>query len=178
MIEGCRRNERLWQKQLYEYCFGEMMKVCLRYHRNEQEAGASFNNAMFKVFANIGQFRSDGEFMGWVRRIIVNTCLSALRQSSRFEARELDQVAETNAADPEIYQSLSAREILAMVQELDETHRLVFNLFVMEGYTHDEIAAQLGIAKGTSKWYLHEAKKQLKEKIKSLADYEISSDAI
>lgn len=155
-----------------------MMKVCLRYHKNSQEAGASFNNAMFKVFANIHQYKAEGEFLGWVRRIMVNTCLTALRQSSRFETRELEQVPDTNAVEPDIYQSLNAREILAMVQELDGTHRLVFNLFVMEGYTHDEIGEQLGIAKGTSKWYLHEAKKQLKEKIKSFAGYEISSDAI
>jgi RNA polymerase sigma-70 factor (ECF subfamily) len=175
--KGCQHGDRLSQKQLYNYCFSVMMKVCIRYHKNMDDAAHSFNAAMLKVFKNIHQFRGDGDLMAWIRRIVVNTCLTAVKSQARFEYRELEEVS-NSSFEPEVYQHLQAKEILDLVHELENTQRLVFNLFVMEGFTHDEIAQQLNIPKGTSKWYLHEARKQLKEKIKLLTRNEINSNAI
>lgn len=174
---GCRNGDRLSQKQLYNYCFQVMMKVCIRYHANMDDAANSFNAAMLKVFQNIKQYRGEGDLMAWIRRIVVNTCLTAVKSQARFEYRELEEGLNVSF-EPEVYQHLQAKEILDLVHELENTQRLVFNLFVMEGYTHDKIAQQLNIPKGTSKWYLHEARKQLKEKIKFLFKNEINSNAI
>lgn len=132
---------------------------------------------MLKVFQNISQYRGEGDFLAWIRRIVVNTCLSALRSYSKFECKELDEVS-TVSFLPEIYQHLQAKEILDMIHQLDLTHKMVFNLFVIEGYSHDEIAKKLNIPKGTSKWYLHEARKQLQQKLKFVFSNEINSNAI
>jgi RNA polymerase sigma-70 factor (ECF subfamily) len=154
-----------------------MMKVCARYHNNMDDAANSYNAAMLKVFQNINQFRGEGDLMAWIRRIVVNTCLTAVKSQARFEYRELEEVS-NESFEPEVYQYIQAREILELVHELENTQKLVFNLFVMEGFSHDDIAKQLGIPKGTSKWYLHEARKHLKEKIKFLFKNEIHSNAI
>jgi RNA polymerase sigma-70 factor (ECF subfamily) len=177
MQKGCRSGDQLSQKQLYNHCFPVMMKVCARYHKNMDDAANSFNASMLKVFQNIKQYRGEGDLMAWIRRIVVNTCLTAVKSQARFEYRELEEVSNASF-EPEVYQHLQAKEILDLVHELEDTQKLVFNLFVMEGYTHDEIAQQLNIAKGTSKWYLHEARKQLKEKIKLLFHNEVNSNAI
>jgi RNA polymerase sigma-70 factor (ECF subfamily) len=179
LIEGCKKGKSAYQEQLYKHCFAPMIKVCLRYTRNMDEAAGFYNTAMFKVFTNINQYRNDGEFLGWVRRIVVNTCITVLKQNLKFQYKELTGSQElSQVSQPEIYQQLTSSEILEAVQSLPENMKLVFNLFVLDGYTHEKIAELLGISKGTSKWYLHEARKILKGKIKALYNYETNSNAV
>lgn len=175
--KGCKQGDRLCQKELYNYCFNLMMKVCMRYHNNTDDAASSFNAAMLKVFQNINQYRGEGDFLAWIRRIIVNTCLTAIKSKAKFEYQELNESSKL-LFEPEVYQHLHAKDILDLVHELENPHKLVFNLFVMDGYSHDEISQQLGIPKGTSKWYMHEARKLLIGRIKSLSKNEINSNAI
>lgn len=177
LIRGCSKGDRVSQKSLYDYCFSAMMKVCMRYHKDIHDAATSFNAAMLKVFRNINQFRGEGDFLAWVRKIMVNTCLTALRSETKFEY-EISGDHPSASFVPDIYQQLQAKQILTIVHELDITHKLVFNLFVMEGYSHDEIGKKLNIASGTSKWYLHEARKQLQKKLKSECSHESNSNAI
>lgn len=179
VIAGCKKKCSSDQEELYKHCFVPMIKVSLRYTTNMEEATGYYNAAMLKVFNNLEQYRSEGEFLAWVRRIVVNTSITHLKQKSRFEYKELDALPENNySSQPEIYSQLTAKEIMDVVQELPPNMKLVFNLSALEGYTHEKIGEVLGISKGTSKWYLHEARKQLKEKIKALFNHEITSNAI
>ena len=178
IIEGCKQNKRQSQEQLYKYCFEQMMKVCLRYHTNMDDAAASYNTAMYNVFVKINQYKNQGEFFGWVRRIMVNTCLNAIKQNAKFEAVEIsDKEYQSFTIKPEAYSSLDSKEILALVQSLPTTCKLVFNLNQMEGFSHEQVAEHLNISPGTSKWYLHEARKILKEKIQNMQHNEIRKNA-
>jgi RNA polymerase sigma-70 factor, ECF subfamily len=149
-IKGCLQKDPRSEEMLYRYCFTNLIKVCMRYHANQDDATASFNKAMHKVFDKLKSYRKEGVFLGWVRTIIVNTCLNDL-------SRE--------------------KEILSLVQELPATCRTVFNLYVMEGYTHEQIAKELRIAAGTSKWQLNQARTLLKDKLSQLSKNEISIHA-
>ncbi len=169
IIQGCIGGNPSSQKMLYNYCFEQMMGVCLRYHHNMDDAAASYNEAMYKVLAKIDQYRQEGEFLGWVRRIVVNTCLNAVRHAARYSSvLPPENEAENIHISPEAYSQLNHKEVLRLVQELPAASALVFNLYIMEGYTHEQIAGQLGIAPGTSKWHLNHARNVLKEKIKCM----------
>ncbi len=166
ILQGCKKQSAAAQEQLYKFCFSDMMKVCLRYHKNLQDAGSSYNAAMAKVFKHIESYRGDGSLFGWIRSIVVNTCIGEIRSRVRFKSIEIDALPADQFLEPESLDVITAKEILGLVQALPSTHTLVFNLHVMEGYAHHEIAEILNISTGTSKWYLHEARKQLKLKIK------------
>lgn len=170
MIQGCLRNSPVHQKQLYQYCFTSMMKVCLRYCKNTDDAAACYNEAMRKVFQNIAQCRNEAAFMGWVKQIVVNTSINDLKSRARFEKRHLTQGDETAVFDLSAQPAtdITAAEILQFVQQLPPTHSLVFNLYAIEGYTHEEISQQLSIAVGTSKWYLSEARQKLKKNLNNV----------
>jgi len=166
VIEGCRHQEQYYQKELYMFCFPGMMKICLRYTKNMDDAAACYNTAMLKVFSKIHQYIGDGPFLGWIRTIVVNTCITELKKKAKFINRPVDDIPETHLPVTDFDDVITAKEILEMVQELPATHSIVFNMHVMEGFNHDEIGMHLGISAGTSKWYLHEARKILKQKIK------------
>jgi RNA polymerase sigma-70 factor, ECF subfamily len=168
IILGCIDNNPSSQKMLYNYCFVQMMQVCLRYHHNMDDAAASYNEAMYKVLSKIDQYKQEGEFLGWVRRIVVNTCLNALRKAARFTTMPAKPETESIHINPDAYSQLNHKEVLQLIQALPAASALVFNLYVMEGYTHEQIASQLGISSGTSKWHLSHARNVLKGKIKSM----------
>ena len=179
IIEGCLRNDLQKQQELYSVCYSSMMKVCIRYSRDNDEAGAIYNEGMLKVFNSIGQFRNEGDFEGWIRRIIVNTCIDHCRKQAKYKHQPLEVVIETSiSVDPDIYQRLSGAEIISLMQGLPRNTALVFNLFVLEGYKHEEIGKLLGISGGTSKWHLNEARRLLKLKLETILKKEIYSNAI
>ncbi len=165
-IKGCLANNLKSQEWLYRYCFERLMKVCLRYHSNEIDASSSFNKSMHKVFGKLGQYRNDGHFLGWVHKIIVNTCLNELRSEIRNSAAEIKGVQmEEFTVAPDTYSNMSEKEILLCVQQLPSTARIVFNLYVMENYNHAEVGKLLNISEGTSKWHLNQARALLKQKL-------------
>jgi RNA polymerase sigma-70 factor, ECF subfamily len=172
-IKGCLANDHKSQECLYKYCFINLMKVSFRYHTNEADAAASFNKAMHTVFDKLKMYRGDGPFLGWVRTIVVNTCLNELRKVVKYSIQEIneDELKLQNTL-PDAYSNISEKEIMALVQALPDATRLVFNLYVMEGYTHTKIAEILKISAGTSKWQLNQARTILKEKIIMLQNNE------
>jgi RNA polymerase sigma-70 factor, ECF subfamily len=168
-IKGCLANNPRSQELLYKYCFMNLMKVSFRYHTNEADAAASFNKAMHTVFDKLKMYRGDGPFLGWVRTIVVNTCLNELRKVVKYPVKEVNEdELKLNNTLPEVYSNISEKEIMALVQTLPDATRLVFNLYVMECYTHIKIAEVLKISAGTSKWQLNQARTILKEKITML----------
>lgn len=169
-IKGCLANEPRSQEFLYRYCFMNLMKVSFRYHTNEADATASFNKAMHTVFHKLKTYRGDGPFLGWVRTILVNTCLNELRKVVKYLTKEInDDNLKLQTIMPDAYHNISEKEIMALVQALPKATRLIFNLYVMEGYTHIKIAEELKIPIGTSKWHLNQARTVLKVKISMLS---------
>lgn len=169
IIEGCLQQNSKSQELLYKHCYPDMLKVCNLYAGDNNDAATFYNAAMLKVFNGLEQYKGDGNFMGWVRRIVVNTCIDHCRQKARYIEKELkEEHANENSTYPEVYSTISGKEIVQMITALPVNTALVFNLYVMEGYKHIEIAERLGISVSTSKWHLSEARRTLKDKLDSL----------
>ena len=180
MIQACRRQDAKAQEQLYKYCYPGMIKVCLRYCNGQiDSAAAAYNQAMLKVFQNIDQYKGEAEPEAWIRKIVANTCIDLYRSNMKFQTIELDESpADLVPVIPDVYNRMSGHEIISLVYQLPKNTGLVFNLFVLEGYKHEEIGKLLGISPGTSKWHLNEARKLLKQKIETLYKKEFLANAI
>jgi RNA polymerase sigma factor (sigma-70 family) len=143
------------------------MILCLRYSKNTTEAEEILQDGFIRVFRFIGQFKGEGSFEGWLRKIMVNCALQKLR--SQLNLRPLVPFSTTYHEEPyedDIVENISGKEMLQMVQALPPAYRMVFNLYHFEGYKHREIAAMLGIEEGTSKSNLAQAKRILQKAVK------------
>ena len=136
-----------------------MASICLRYTRNQEDAIEVLHNGFLKVFKNIHTYdTARASLYTWVRTIIINCAIDFIRQRSKFHTHiELEKVDEP-AIDADAIQRMSSHEVLLLVQKLSPATQTVFNLYVVEGYNHREIANLLGISEGTSKWHLSEAR--------------------
>ena len=167
IVAACQKGERSAQKALYEIFAPRMMGVCLRYTGDYQTAEDFLQDGFIKVFEKIDKFRFEGSFEGWMRRIMVNLIIESFRKkkiktelTEEFpEPEDVDSELELNSAEP------SLNELLELIGQLPERYRLVFNLYVLEEQTHDEIARQLGISTGTSKSNLSRARRWLQERL-------------
>lgn len=162
LIEGCKKQDRMAQKLLFDRYSPKMNGVCLRYLRHTEDAEDVLVEAFFKVLTNIHQYKGSGSFEGWIRRIVVNECLMSLRRRHNFNLTvEIDNNlnVQTNKS---IEDELAAQDILDFLNDLPTGYRTIFNLYVIEGYKHREIAEMLGISINTSKSQLILAKKRMK----------------
>jgi RNA polymerase sigma factor (sigma-70 family) len=179
IIEGCINGDRKCQQKLYETFYGKMMIVCLRYCRDRDEALDIFQEAFIKVFKNLVRYGNKGSFEGWVRRIMVNTAIDHIRKNKKLkemvELKEEFVGAEQEGDAEDLLDKVSFKDLLNCVQDLSPAYRSVFNMYVMDGYSHKEIANELEISEGTSKSNLAKAKMNLKKlligKIAVLAVY-------
>ena len=165
LLEGCRRGDRKAQENLYKTLASRMMGICMRYAKDTFEAEDVLQMGFVKVFQKISDFRGEGSFEGWIRRIMVNTAIESYRKNLRnLNLVDIDEVYDQpqNTFD---MSGLELKDLLKLVQQLPNGYRLVFNLYVIEGYSHKEIAKQLGITEGASKSQLSRARAILKEKI-------------
>jgi len=173
LIKGCIRKDPTAQKAVFDRFAGKMLGVSQRYARNEADAEDILQDAFIKVFDKMKQFKGEGSFEGWIRKIVVNTALkkySLIRYSKEslgFTPSDTDRYFDEN---PDVMDHLSEKDILALVNELPDGYRIVFNLFVIEGYRHEEIAELLGIESGTSRSQLSKAKNLLQKKILALQE--------
>lgn len=175
LIIGCIKQDRACQKQLYEQFYGKMMAVCLRYAKNRDEAKDILNEAFMKVFTNLRNFGNHGSFEGWIRRIIVNTAIDQLRKNKHeylivntVYATQTGQNKQEEIDEEDIFRNIHKEDILKAIQELTPAYRTVFNLYVMEEYSHKQIAEKLDISEGTSKSNLSKAKFNLKKNLAHL----------
>ena len=142
--------------------------ACLRYTRNEDDAIEVLHNGFLKVYKNIHTYdMSKASLYTWIRKIVVNSAIDFIRQRNRFTVVELEK-AEEPGIDADAIQRISAQELLKLVQQLSPATQTVFNLYVIEGYNHREIANLIGISEGTSKWHLSEARRQLQKLLQTL----------
>lgn len=170
IIEGCIRGDRSNQQKMYELLYGKMLAVCIRYTREREDAVDVLQEGFIKVFANIRQFESTGSFEGWVRKIMVNTAIDFFRKNKKMIVYSNSEYVENNAEDikeeetgDDEYMNVSPDKIMEAVQQLTPQYRTVFNMYVVDGYTHKEIAQELGINEGTSKSNYSKAKMNLKK---------------
>jgi RNA polymerase sigma-70 factor (ECF subfamily) len=166
LINGCKAGNRKAQEQLYRSYYRAMINLCLRYTKTEHDALEVLNTGFYKVFKNIHRYNTaQATLYTWIRTIIINSCLDFIKANQyRSETGELDQ-ADTIHIQPAIIAKMSADDILQLVRQLPPATQAVFNLYVIEGYNHIEIAKLAGISEGTSKWHLSEARKKLQAMI-------------
>jgi len=161
-ILACVRKERWAQQKLYEQYYGQMLGVCLRYSNNRDDALDIMHEGFIKVFKNIDKYQAGTSLVSWIRRIMVNTSIDFYRKSIRRRTEDLDQAYQVSSNNPDAISLCTEKEILGAVQTLSPAYRAVFNLYVIEGYAHKEIAAQLGITESTSRSNLVKARLKLK----------------
>lgn len=166
IIKGCIDGDRRMQELLYQTYSPKMYGVCLRYAGNADDAQDILQDGFVKVFRHLERFRAEGSFEGWMRRIFVNTAIEQYRK--KIHTQQVSESHEEQMEDNNwsVLDKLAVNDILKAVQELSPGYRTVFNLYVIEGYAHKEIAAMMGISEGTSKSQLARAKGILQQLLK------------
>jgi RNA polymerase sigma factor (sigma-70 family) len=175
LIAGCRAADRKAQEHLFRTYYSDFLKVCLRYAADTQEANSMLSDAFFKIFTKASTYSGSGSFEGWMRQVVINTCLTAVRTRLSHRAvvmalpgenAELPEHPDRSAQNDAV-SNMGYQELTRLIQGLPTVSRTVFNLYVFEGYSHREIAAQLGISEGTSHWHLSTARQWLKSKLQA-----------
>lgn len=166
IIRGCLANDRSAQEKLYKRYYGKMMGTCLRYLKNEDDALDVLNTGFLKVFQNLSSYSGKGSFDGWVYLIIRNAIIDQLRKRLKYREESLEENHNNMyQVQSGVLEQLYAEDLLKLLQKLPETTRLVFNLFAIDGFKHEEISTMLKISQGTSKWHVSEARRILKESL-------------
>ncbi len=153
LVKKCLEKDALAQKQLFEHYSKRMMGVCLRYSQDAEEAQDVLQMGFIKVFEKLHMFNAQGSLEGWIRKIIVNTALDIIRKNKKFmNDVEMDKVDyQLHNSHENAVESLSAKDLLKIIQDMPPGFRTVFNMFAIEGYSHKEIADELNISVNTSK---------------------------
>lgn len=166
-ISACVRKEKWAQQRLYEDHYPVMLPVCKRYSNNSDDALDILHEGFIKVFRHIAKYKSGTSLPAWIRRIMINTAIDYYRKKSRKRTEDIDTAYGIKSGAPDVISTMSADEILAALQELTFAYRSVFNLYVIEGYSHREVAEQLGITESTSRSNLVKARTKLKAILQS-----------
>lgn len=175
IIKGCIIEDRRSQKDLYKLYHALALGICLRYSNDKEEALAILNDGFFKVFKHIKKYNFDKPISAWIRKIMTNTAIDYYRSKVRMGAVVDIASYEHPITDETITQKLHYEDLLLLVQKLSPTYRTVFNLYAIDGYTHEEIGSMLGIAVGTSKSNLHKARQRLAEMVRNQNSIAIKS---
>ena len=170
LITGCIEGNRRMQEILYSRFSAKMYGVCLRYASNAAEAEDILQEGFIKIFKKIDTFRSEGSFEVWVRRIFVNTAIEHFRRRKYLTPVTEKEENTIEGKYISVLDELAEQDILNLVQELSPGYRTVFNMYVVEGYTHKEIGDILGISEGTSKSQLSRAKVILQDMVRTYID--------
>ena len=165
IIQGCRKNNRSAQNQLYRKYYSYGMSICYRYVNNKEDAQSILNNGYLKIFKNIKRYDSQYDFKPWFKTIMVNTAINHVKKMKKFKAEIGMEELKIYPTTEEILSKINFEELLHTIQSLSVAYRTVFNMYVLDGYKHEEIAKELGISVSTSKSNLSRAKVKLRELI-------------
>ena len=162
VLAGCKAGNSKSQEALYRSFYRSMMNLCLRYTKNDMDAMEALNTGFYKVFKNIQRYDPvQASLYTWIRTIVINSCLDmAGVHKKNIPVETLDDVMDAGV-EPDVVSGLSATHLLGLVRKLPAATQAVFNLFIIEGYSHREIAVLLQITEGTSKWHISDARKKL-----------------
>ncbi|MFA5620096.1 MAG: sigma-70 family RNA polymerase sigma factor [Weeksellaceae bacterium] len=178
LIEQCKQNKRTAQTEIYNLFSAKLFSVCLRYSDNYEDAQDTFQDGFIIAFHKISQFQFKGSFEGWLKRIMINTCIEKHRKKNYLFVvdEELTKEETTEEFDEELETTAySYEELLELIKELPPRYRQVFNLYVFEEYPHQKIAEMLGISEGTSKSNLSRAREKLMESINKKSKEKIAT---
>lgn len=168
-IKKCQRGDRKSQSEIYQIYAGKLFGICLKYSPNKQQAEDNLQDSFITIFEKIDQFNFKGSFEGWMKRITVNVCLQKYRKQNVLNV-VTDEYPDRVEVEME-EESIPLKYLLQLIQELPNRYRMVFNLYVLDGYSHKEISELLNISVGTSKSNLSRARFNLKEKIEANQSY-------
>lgn len=163
LINACNNQERWAQKILYEEHYSKLMAICLRYANNEDDALDLLHEGFIKIFTHLHKYQQDTSLGAWMKRVMVNNCIDDYRKHSRRKTEEINQAHELLSLDADAVSQFTEKEILASIQKLPPAYRAIFNLYVIEGYSHKEISERLNITESTSRSNLVKARLKLKK---------------
>jgi RNA polymerase sigma-70 factor (ECF subfamily) len=167
-VEGCKKHNAHAQERLFEHYSGKMYALCCRYISDRMEAEDVLVTAFTKIFDRIEQYKGEGSFEGWIRRIVVNESLTYLRRNKNMYLETEIEAVERQPDLAKLENELEAEDLLKLIAELPSGYRMVFNLYAIDGYSHKEIANQLGISENTSKSQLSRARGLLQKQLMEL----------
>lgn len=164
LVEGCKKGNPSDQRALYQQYHRLLFGICMRYTDSRDDALDLLQEGFIRIFRHVEGFRSEGSFEGWMRRIMVRTCIEYCRRKSRFLRVDLDEARDVKL-EADAWSELNREEILSLIRQMPAGYRMVFNLYAVEGYNHHEIGEMLGISEGTSKSQLSRAKRFLQQRL-------------
>jgi RNA polymerase sigma factor (sigma-70 family) len=168
LIKGCIREEAHCQKSLFNRYASSLLGVSIRYARTREDAEDILQDSFIKIFKKISQFKAEGSLEGWMKRVVVNTALKKYTLSRYSKELSVEEVRENNDnsfEDAPAFNHLTEKDLLALINNLPEGYKIIFNLYAIEGYAHDEIATMLNIKAGTSRSQLVKARNLLQKEI-------------
>ena len=164
IVEQCKQNNSEAQRQLYYKLAPKLMGICMRYAKSKDLAEDFLQEAFIRIFTHISKFENKGSFEGWAKRVTVNSILKSFSKRNVMDkSSDIDDIIEPSSDAPDVISDIAYKELLAFLNYLPEGKRVIFNLYAIEGYTHKEIAEELGINEGTSKSQLAKAKVILRD---------------
>ena len=163
IIQACLEGQEKGYRELYQRYGSVLLAIAHRYAMDGFSAEDIFQEAFIKIFKKIPEFRGGGSFEGWLKRILINTALNEYKKRNRRMETDLTELVHFDDGQSSAIEQMSANELMSFIEALPEGYRMVFNLFVVEGYDHQEIGEMLGISASTSRSQLVKAKKKLKE---------------
>ncbi len=169
LVRACQRNDRKAQTAFYNLYKGKLMGVCRRYARTREESEDIYQEAFVKIFNNIHTLEKIEAVGSWVRKTVVHTAINYYHANLKFQQNtDYENVILSNDDHTNVWASLSNEELLAVIRQLPDGYRVVFNLYVIDGYSHNEISDMLNISESTSKSQLSRAKEQLRKHLKQM----------
>ena len=173
-VSACREGNARAQRKLFKHFYSMAMQICMRYAGSTDEAADMLNEGFLKVFSNLDKYESTGSFEAWLKRVVSNAALDYRRRYvQQVELVELDGLPDMQLADYSVNDAvanISSQELIGLIQTLPPVTRTVFNMFVFEGFSHREIAGEMGITENTSAWHVNSARSKLKELICKMYD--------
>ena len=168
LLLGCKKNDRESQRLLYQHYYGYAMSICVRYCRSYEESKEIVNDGFMKVFKKLDQHETESSFKAWLRRIMINSAIDHYRKELKHSHQVSLGEMQAGIVFNNVLDDLSYAELIGMVQKLSPAYRAVFNLHVIDGFTHEEISSILGISEGTSKSNLMKARENLKKMLEKV----------
>ncbi len=166
LVRLCKRKNASAQKLLYNTYHSSLLGICMRYGKSKDEAEDILQLGMIQIFKSIGSYSGKGSFEGWMKRIVLNIAIDNFRKNNKYYYHhDIDEINGESYFASDIPDNLEVKDLLHTVQQLPDGYRMVFNLFAIEGYSHKEISAKLGISENTSKTQLLRARKSLRKKL-------------
>ncbi len=173
LVQGCRKNDRESQRLLYQHYYAYAMSICIRYSHSVEEAKEIVNDGFLKVFKKIDQHEKESSFKSWLRRIMINMAIDHYRKEVKhYHHQDIEKVSVLLTDNGNAVNDLSHAELIQLIQNLTPAYRTVFNLYVIDGFTHQEISKLLGISVGTSKTNLMKARSKLRKVLVKLINKE------